>query len=94
MVAGPGFETGAELRFLRAIGVDAVGMSTAPEVVVARHMAMRVLGISLITNKATGDDIEEITHEGVLGIADAARAKFAQLVLGILRGLANLPSGQ
>ncbi|HLH62366.1 MAG TPA: purine-nucleoside phosphorylase [Ktedonobacteraceae bacterium] len=91
MVGGPSYETGAELRFLRAIGADAVGMSTAPEVVVARHMAMRVLGISLITNMATGDDTEEIMHEDVLSVANAARAKFAQFVLGILRGIANLP---
>jgi purine-nucleoside phosphorylase len=91
MVGGPSFETGAELRFLRAIGADAVGMSTVPEVIVARHMAMRVLGLSLITNKATGDEMEEVKHDEVLTIAGAASAKFIQLVLGILRGMANLP---
>ncbi|HJT57970.1 MAG TPA: purine-nucleoside phosphorylase [Ktedonobacteraceae bacterium] len=91
MVGGPSYETGAELRFLRTIGADAVGMSTAPEVVVARHMGMRVLGLSLITNKATGDDIEEVKHDEVLTTASAARAKFTQLMLGILRGIANLP---
>src|SRR6266700_1860248 len=62
MVSGPSFETGAELKFLRAVGADAVGMSTAPEVVVARHIGMRVLGLSLITNTATGDDTEEVNH--------------------------------
>lgn len=91
MVGGPSYETGAELRFLRTIGADAVGMSTAPEVIVARHMGMRVLGLSLITNKATGDDIEEVKHDEVLTTASAARAKFTQLMLGILRGIANLP---
>ena len=91
MVGGPSYETGAELRFLRTIGADAVGMSTAPEVVVARHMAMRVLGLSLITNKATGDEMEEVKHEEVLTTAAAASTKFALLVLGILRGMANLP---
>lgn len=90
MVGGPSYETGAELRFLRTIGADAVGMSTAPEVVVARHMAMRVLGLSLITNKATGDDMEEVKHEEVLTTASAASAKFIQLMLGILRGMANV----
>src|SRR5579863_2202806 len=89
MVSGPSYETGAELKFLRAMGADAVGMSTAPEVVVARHMGMRVLGLSLITNTATGDDTEEVSHAEVLATADAARARFATLVRGILRGMVN-----
>lgn len=88
MVGGPSYETGAELRFLRAAGADAVGMSTAPEVVVARHMGMKVLGISLITNAATGAESEDVKHEEVLSTADAARANFVALVLGILRGMA------
>ena len=92
MVSGPSFETGAELKFLRAIGADAVGMSTAPEVVVARHAGMRVLGLSLITNTATGDDTEEVNHAEVLATADAARPRFTMLVRGILRGIANLPA--
>lgn len=83
-VAGPSYETGAELKFLRIAGADAVGMSTAPEVIVARHMGMRVLGISLITNTATGDDTENVNHTEVLTAADAARPKFAALVRGIL----------
>src|SRR5438876_3171443 len=83
-VAGPSYETGAELKFLRTAGADAVGMSTAPEVIVARHMGMRVLGISLITNTATGDDTEVVNHAEVLTAADAARPKFAALVRGIL----------
>ena len=87
MVGGPSYETGAELKFLRIIGADAVGMSTAPEVVVARHMGMRVLGLSLITNTATGEDTEEVSHAEVLTTADAARTKFVMLVSGILRGM-------
>ena len=83
-VAGPSYETGAELKFLRVAGADAVGMSTAPEVIVARHMGMRVLGISLITNTATGVDTENVNHAEVLTAADAARPKFAALVRGIL----------
>jgi purine-nucleoside phosphorylase len=86
-VGGPSYETGAELKFLRTAGADAVGMSTAPEVVVARHMGMRVLGISLVTNTATGDDTEEVTHTEVLAAADAARPKFAALVRGVLGGI-------
>ncbi len=88
MVAGPSYETGAELRFLRIIGTDAVGMSTVPEVIVARHMRMRVLGVSLITNTATGEESAEIKHDDVLHIADAARVRFAALVRGIMRGIA------
>lgn len=87
MVGGPSFETGAELRFLRAVGADAVGMSTAPEVVVARHMNMKVLGISLITNTATGSETEDVKHEDVLAIAHVAREHFVALALAILRGL-------
>ncbi len=88
MVSGPSYETGAEIRFLRTIGADAVGMSTAPEVVVARHMGMRVLGISLITNPATGgDEAEVINHAEVLAEAEGARTRFADLVRGIIKEL-------
>jgi purine-nucleoside phosphorylase len=92
MVGGPSFETGAELRFLRMIGADAVGMSTAPEVVVARHMGMRVLGLSLITNKATGVETEEVNHAEVLATADVARPNFVALMRGIVGGVATVPS--
>ena len=90
MVSGPSYETGAELKFLRAMGADAVGMSTAPEVAVARHAGMRVLGLSLITNTATGDDTEKVNHAEVLSTAEAARVRFAMLVRGILRRMASL----
>ncbi|HCI78926.1 MAG TPA: purine-nucleoside phosphorylase [Ktedonobacter sp.] len=85
MVSGPSFETGAELRFLHTVGADAVGMSTVPEVIVARHMGMRVLGISLITNEATGSEAEDVKHEDVLAVGSAASQQFIQLVRGILR---------
>lgn len=87
MVAGPSYETGAELRFLRTVGTDAVGMSTVPEVIVARHMGMRVLGMSLITNSATGDESEEVNHEEVLSAGKVARVGFAALVRGIVRAV-------
>jgi purine-nucleoside phosphorylase len=90
MVAGPSFETPAELRFLRTIGTDAVGMSTAPEVVVARHMQMRVLGISLITNAATGEETVKASHGEVLETANSARSKFAALVRGIVRRMRDM----
>ncbi len=89
MVGGPSYETASELKFLRTVGADAVGMSTAPEVVVARHMGMRVLGISLITNAATGDETQEVNHAEVLAAADAARPKFTFLVKGIVRDMSG-----
>jgi len=88
MVGGPNYETRAELKFLRLIGADAVGMSTVPEVIVARQMGMRVLGLSLITNAATGEETGEVNHAEVLAMADAARPKFTALVRGIVRGAA------
>ncbi|MDQ2717461.1 MAG: purine-nucleoside phosphorylase [Chloroflexota bacterium] len=92
MVSGPSYETGAELKFLRQLGADAVGMSTVPEVIVARHMGMRVLGLSLITNTATGEETEVVNHAEVLATAEAARVRFAALARGIVRGIATLPA--
>jgi purine-nucleoside phosphorylase len=92
MVGGPNFETSAELKFLRIIGTDAVGMSTVPEVIVARQVGMRVLGISLITNTATGSEAEEVDHAGVLETANIAGATFAILMHGIVREIANRSS--
>lgn len=94
MVGGPSFETPAEVRFLRTIGADAVGMSTAPEVVVARHSGMRVLGISLITNVAP-DSLarraeEETTHEQVLAAGERAVPVLVRLMEGVLRRLAQI----
>lgn len=92
MVAGPSFETPAEIRFLRAIGADAVGMSTAPEVVVARHAGMRVLGISLISN-VTIDSVEmaqvAATHEEVLEVGRRTIPALIALVEGILPRLSR-----
>jgi purine-nucleoside phosphorylase len=90
MVGGPNYETRAELKYLRAIGTDAVGMSTAPEVIVARHAGMRVLGLSLITNAATGEETAEVNHAEVIAAADAVRPIFAALVRGIVREIARL----
>jgi purine-nucleoside phosphorylase len=84
MLSGPAFETGAEMAMLRAVGVDAVGMSTAPEVVVARHGGMRVLGISLITNIAH-PDAPAANHEEVLEAGEAAKESFSAIITDVLR---------
>lgn len=86
MVSGPAFESAAELRMLRVVGADAVGMSTAPEVLVARHGGMRVLGISLITNLALPDG-PPANHEEVLEAGEAAKPVFTALIKGILQKL-------
>lgn len=86
-LAGPSFETPADLRFLRAIGVDAVGMSTVPEVTVARHGGMRVLGVSGISNKANLDGQTVTTHEEVLAAGQVIVPRLAALIRGVLRRL-------
>lgn len=93
MLAGPTFETPAEVRMLRVLGADAVGMSTAPEVVVARHAGMRVLGISLITNIAidTLESTGEPSHEEVLEAGRRAAPVMASLIEGVLSRIAALP---
>jgi purine-nucleoside phosphorylase len=83
MLSGPSFESGAEMRMLRGWGADAVGMSTAPEAVVARHAGMRALGISLITNLAVPDGTPA-NHEEVLEAGEAAKPKFAALLKAVL----------
>lgn len=85
MLSGPTFESGAELRYCAAFA-DAVGMSTAPEIVVARHGGMRALGISLITNLALPDG-PPANHEEVLEAGERAKPKFAALLKGILARL-------
>jgi len=91
-LSGPSFETPADLRFLRAIGADAVGMSTVPEVIVARHGDMRVLGISGISNKANLDGNTITTHEEVLEAGRAIVPKLTKLVRGVLPLLTGVPS--
>lgn len=86
-LAGPSFETPADLRFLRMIGVDAVGMSTVPEVIVARHGGVRVLGISGISNKANLDGNTITTHEEVLEAGKKIVPQLTTLIKGVLRRL-------
>jgi len=86
-LAGPSFETPADLRFLQAIGVDAVGMSTVPEVTVARHADIRVLGISGISNKANLDGKTITTHEEVLEAGRVLGPKLITIINGVLHRL-------
>ncbi len=83
MLAGPSFESPADVRFLRLIGVDAVGMSTVPEVIVARHGGMRVLGLSLISNSLSAGH-EKVSHAEVLAAGQRVVPRLAALVKQIL----------
>lgn len=88
-VAGPNFETPAELRMLRGLGADAVGMSTVPEVIAARHLGMRVLAIATVTDMATGipGQIEHVSGEQVIEVAERAGARLGALVKGVVAKL-------
>ena len=83
-VHGPSYETPAEIRYLRTIGADAVGMSTVPEAIAARHMGVEVLGISCITNMAAGVFPEPLRHEEVLETAARVRGEFIALLEAIV----------
>jgi purine-nucleoside phosphorylase len=86
-LSGPSFESPADLRFLRNAGADAVGMSTVPEVIIARHGNMRVLGLSGISNKANLDGSTVTTHEEVIEAGKVITPKVEKIVRGVLRGL-------
>jgi purine-nucleoside phosphorylase len=86
-LAGPSFETPADLRFLKSIGVDAVGMSTVPEVTVARHGGMRALGLSTISNKANLDGDTITSHEEVLEAGKIVLPRLTNIVKGVLQRL-------
>lgn len=85
---GPSYETPAEIRYLRAIGADLVGMSTVPEVIVARHMGIDVLAISCVTNMAAGLSHDEINHEEVLATGQRVRTTLLALLTSILPRIA------
>ncbi|RUS48110.1 purine-nucleoside phosphorylase [Cohnella sp. AR92] len=81
---GPNYETPAEIRYLRVIGADAVGMSTVPEVIVARHAGIEVIGISCITNMAAGILDQPLSHEEVMETTERVKSQFVSLVLALL----------
>jgi purine-nucleoside phosphorylase len=86
-VHGPSYETPAEIRYLRTIGADAVGMSTVPEAIAARHMGVEVLGLSCITNMAAGVLPQPLVHDEVMETARRVRGSFIALLEGIIERL-------
>jgi len=86
-VTGPNLETRAEYRMLRAIGADVVGMSTVPEVITARHMGMRVLGVSIITDQCLPDALAPASVEQIIAVARGAEPRLTALIRGVLERL-------
>lgn len=86
-LTGPYYETGAEIQYLSRIGADAVGMSTVPEVIAANYLGIDILGISCITNMATGISKTAHSHESVMETANKATAKFCRLVAEIIKNI-------
>jgi len=88
-VSGPTYETPAEVRYLRIIGADAVGMSTVPEAIVARHMGLRVAGISMLANIAGGDAGKPVNHNDVLAMASHMNADIGMLLQRFFENYSN-----
>ena len=86
-LTGPSYETPAEIHMVRTLGADAVGMSTVPEAIVARHMDMRVIGISCITNLAAGVSSRPIDHSQVMEIGESVRGQFTELLRRVIAKL-------
>src|SRR5690606_18020150 len=91
-VAGPNLETRAEYRMLRGMGAGVVGMSTVPEVIVARHMGMRVMGCAIITDSCLPDALEPTAFERIVEIAMAAEPKLTALIRCVLARLGSGPA--
>jgi purine-nucleoside phosphorylase len=84
-ITGPAYMTSSELTMLARIGGDAIGMSTVGEVIAARHAGLNVLGISCITDMAIGEELEPLTHEQVVAVANQTKPKFVALVRAFVR---------
>lgn len=86
-ISGPNYMAAAELRMLRMLGGDAIGMSTVPEVIVASHAGLKVIGISCVTDMAIAEELEPLTHEQVIEVANRTKPKFISLVRQIVADL-------
>lgn len=89
-MSGPAYETPAEVRMLRTLGADAVGMSTVPEVIAANHMGMQVLGLSCVTNLAAGISPHKLSHSEVMETAEQVKSQFVSLLGGVLEEIARM----
>jgi len=87
-LSGPSYETPAEIHMVRTLGADAVGMSTVPEAIVARHMEMRLIGISCITNLAAGVSNQPVDHDQVIATGESVRGQFTELLRRVIAKLA------
>ncbi|MEB3102756.1 purine-nucleoside phosphorylase [Paenibacillaceae bacterium T2] len=92
-ISGPSYMTPSELKMLALLGGDAVGMSTVAEVIAARHAGLRVLGVSCITDMAVGDELEPLTHEQVMEVAERTKPKFTSLIRAFLRNVEKADAG-